>query len=381
MSEANGPQKRFPSHSMSEQSRQRFRQGTIVGLTLVGLLLCTLLAYPFLPALAWAVALTIMVFPIHGWLANRIPNANLAAGLSTALVIAIFVIPILFIGQQLGHETAHATAKAKELTEEGKVEATVARIPRGSETMDWVKRNVDLEGEARQLLAQVTSNATLIARGSTWFAIQTLVCVFVIFFAFRDWHHLLQSTESLSPLTRTETEYLFTRVSDSIHATVYATVVTSLVQGISGGLLFWALGLPAPLLWAVVMIILGIIPLVGAVLVWLPAAILLATEDRWGAAIVLVTWGSLMAGPIGNWLYAYLAGGRLRLHPVPVLLSFVGGLVVFGVSGMVIGPVILAVTMGLLDVWKMRFGTAEAETRESIANANSQPERIAELAG
>lgn len=75
-----------------------------------------------------------------------------------------------------------------------------------------------------------------------------------------------------------------------------------------------------------------------------------------------------MAGPVGNWLYGRLAGGRMRLHPVPVLIAFVGGLAVFGVSGMVLGPAALAVTMGLLDVWKRRFGPAPAPRAEPVAD-------------
>lgn len=115
-----------------------------------------------------------------------------------------------------------------------------------------------------------------------------------------------------------------------------------------------AQGLPAPVLWGVVIFVLGVLPFVGAVLVWAPAAVYLATVDRWGAAIALVAWGLLMAGPVGNYLYAYVTGDRMKLHPVPTLLAYVGGLAVFGISGMVLGPCVLAVTVALLEVWRQR---------------------------
>jgi predicted PurR-regulated permease PerM len=340
------------------RTRRRVRLAALVGLTLIGLALCVYLAYPFLPALAWAVALAVIALPVHARLEKLIPGANWAAGVSTAVVVAVVFLPVLAVAEEVGREAAGVAGRAEELARDGKVDAAAARVPHGTESLAWVRQNVDVEAEARRLLGELTGGATGFARGSAWFAVQVLVCVFVLFFAFRDRRHLLAALNDLSPLSRGETDYLFARVSDSIHATVYVTVLISAFQGVTGGLLFWALGLPAPVLWGAVMFVLGVIPLVGAVLVWAPAAVALALDDRWGAAAVLVTWGLLMAGPLGNWMYAYLAGGRLRLHPVPVLIAFVGGLAVFGVSGMVLGPAILAVTVGLVDVWRRRFGSA-----------------------
>jgi predicted PurR-regulated permease PerM len=333
----------------------------LAGMTLLGLIVCTFLAYPFLPALAWAVALAIMAAPLHSRLEKVIPGTNFSAGVSTAIVVALVLVPVLAVAERFGQEASTAAKHVQELVQEGRVEAALARMPYGTEVLGWARENVDVQTEGRQALGQVTGGATAFARGSAWFAVQALVCVFVLFFAFRDRRHLLSAAKDLSPLSRGETDYLFTRVSDSVHATVYATILISALQGVTGGLLFWALGLPAPVLWGAVMFVLGVIPLLGAFLVWGPAAVALALGDRWGAAALLVTWGLLMAGPIGNWMYAYFAGGRLRLHPVPVLIAFVGGLAVFGVAGMVLGPAALAVTLGLLDVWRRRMGTASTD--------------------
>ena len=357
------PDKRQPDN---DRTRRRIQLATLAGFTLLGLVLCVYLARPFLPALAWAVALAVMAFPVHARLRKVITSANWTAGVSTAVVVAIILVPVLVVAEQLARETAEAAARAEVLAREGRVEAAADKLPHGPQAVAWVKQNVDPETEARRLVTQLAGSAPAVARGSAWFAVQVLVCVFALFFAFRDWRHLLGAVADLSPLSRDESDYLFTRVSDSIHASVYATVVTAVIQGVTGGLLFWALGLPAPVLWGVVMTVLGIIPLVGAFLVWAPAAGALALDERWGAAAGLVVWGLLMAGPVGNWLYARLAGDRMRLHPVPVLIAFVGGLAVFGASGMVLGPVVLAVTMGLLDVRRRRLGpVADRPTADS----------------
>jgi predicted PurR-regulated permease PerM len=342
-----------------DTTRRGLRLGALAGLTVIGILLCAYLAYPFLPALAWAVALVVMAFPIHARLSKVIPSDNWAAGVSTAVVVAIVLVPVLFVIEEIGREVPEASARAEAMARDGKVDAAADRVPYGTQILGWARQN-NPEGHARKLVTWVTGDAGAIARQSAWFALQVLICVFVLFFAFRDWRHLLAGLEGLSPLSREEADYLFKRVADSIHATIYVTLLLSVLQGVTGGLLFWALGLPAPVLWGAVMFVLGILPIVGAFLVWVPAAVALALDDRWGSALLLVTWGLLMAGPIGNFAYGYLAGGRLRLHPVPVLIAFVGGLTVFGVSGMVLGPAILAVTVGLVDVWRRRLGSAPA---------------------
>jgi predicted PurR-regulated permease PerM len=347
-----------PSADWDERWRATTRLAALAALTLAGLALCAYVAYPFLPALTWALALAVIAFPLHAWLTGRVSNRNWAAGLSTAAVVLIILVPVVLVAGQLAREAAATGQQLEAMAREGRVETAAGRVPYGPQVVDWVRHNVDLEAEGRRLAARFAGDAGALLEGSGWVLVQLLVCVFVLFFAFRDWSHLLDAMGGLSPLRPDEADYLFRRVSDSIHATVYATVVISVIQGVTGGLLFWAFGLPAPLLWGVIMTVLGIIPLVGAFLVWVPAAVILAMDDRWAPAVVLVTWGLLMAGPFGNWMYAHLAGDRLRLHPVPVLIAFVGGLVVFGISGMVLGPAILAVTLGLLDVWRRRLGSA-----------------------
>lgn len=345
-------------------------------LTAVGVVVCGLITYPFLPALAWAVALAIIAYPMHHKLAKVLPWPNVTAAVSTAVVVAVLLVPVVWVGQELAGEVAAAGTTAERMTREGQIEQTADRLPYGRPALDWLRANVDVEAEARNLVRRFAGDAGLIAQGSAWAAFQGLVGLFVLFFAFRDGRHLRASARGLSPLTTREAEYLFRRVSDTVYATVYATVVTAVLQGVTGGLMFWLLGLPAPVLWGVVMTALGILPMVGAVLVWVPAAVYLATEERWGAAVALTAWGVLMAGPICNTVYAWLAGGRMRLHPVPVLVAYVGGLAVFGASGMVLGPVVLAVTVGLIDVWRHRLDPAAAPAPATAAGDWAEPGRV-----
>jgi len=175
--------------------------------------------------------------------------------------------------------------------------------------------------------------------------------LYLLFFFLRDRQSALDSLRALSPLSRKAMNDLFTRVADTIHATIYGTLAVSAVQGLLGGLMFWWLGLAAPLLWGIVMALLAIVPVLGAFVVWVPAVLFLALKGSWGKALILMLWGTLVVGTADNLLRPVLVGKRLKLHTVLAFMSVVGGILLFGTCGFVLGPVILTVTMVLLTQW------------------------------
>jgi predicted PurR-regulated permease PerM len=166
---------------------------------------------------------------------------------------------------------------------------------------------------------------------------------------------------------------VFRLAADSVHANLYADLVTSLIDAATGGLVLWAVGLPSPLLWGVVMFVLSLLPVVGIPVVWVPAAIYLGTSGHMLGAAAVVAWGIAAGVLVDNLLYARLAGDRMRLHQVPTLIAFLGGLAVFGASGMVLGPAILAVTVAVLDVWHRRANGPTVEVVTEGADPRAVP--------
>ena len=151
---------------------------------------------------------------------------------------------------------------------------------------------------------------------------------------------------------------LFDDVIDTVHATLYGTLAVAVVQGTLGGLMFWWLGLPAPVLWGIVMGLLAVVPVLGAFIIWIPAAIFLVLEGSGGKALLLTLWGGIVVGGIDNLLYPMLVGRRLKLHTVLAFISIIGGLLVFGPSGLILGPVVFTVTRLLLEIWNSRNAAA-----------------------
>jgi predicted PurR-regulated permease PerM len=175
-----------------------------------------------------------------------------------------------------------------------------------------------------------------------------------LFFFLRDRGTVLAAVRGLIPLSHREANKVFRTVSDTIHATVFGTVAVAAVQGFMGSMIFLLFGISGALLWGVVMGLLSIIPYLGAFVIWGPVAAFLALSGDWTRAIILTIYGMTAIGLIDNLLYPMLVGRRMRLHTLVAFFAILGGVAAFGISGIVLGPVVVAVTLALVDIWRQR---------------------------
>ena len=345
-------------------TRERVLVLVLVAATVIALYVCSLLARPFLPALTWALALAVVTHPLYDWLAQRITSENLAAIVAVFLVTALIVAPAVLVTDQVVGQAASVIQNVQEGTVQEKWNQALSSNPWLARVAGWLTDHVDFEGEFERASSSIASRAGGLVRRSFNVAIQIAILPFVLFFFFRDRSRFLRALRSLVPLSNREASEVFQRVNDTIHAMIFGNIVVAIIQGSLGGLMFWWLGLPAPILWSVVMSIVSMIPNLGAFVVWAPAAAFLAISGSWTKAIILVAWGGLMVGLIDNLLYPFLVGNRLRLHTLLVFFAILGGVYVFGASGLILGPVTLAVTLALVDIWRRR--TAEGRAAEDI---------------
>lgn len=328
--------------------------------TTLGIYLCYRLALPFLPALVWALALAVLFTPSHRRIESKIKQPSVAATITVVMVGLIVAVPGIFVGQRLVMESARGAKIIQTKIDSGEWRRAIESQPHLAPLAGWVEKEVDLPGAVRDLASWLTTTAGSIVRGSVVQLIGFALTFYLLFYFLRDRRAALLSLRSLVPLPESEMDRLFGRVGDTIYATIYGTLVVSAVQGLLGGLMFWWLGMPAPLLWGVVMGLLAVVPVLGAFVVWIPAALFLAMEGSWGRAIVLTLWGGVVVGGIDNLLYPILVGNRLKMHTVLAFISVVGGLIVFGPSGLILGPVALTITTELLAIWRHRVVGASA---------------------
>lgn len=338
-------------------SRDHVRTLVLMGATGFGIFLCYLMAAPFLPALAGALALAVIFTPLQRWLESKLRFANLAAFVSVLVIALIVVAPATFVVQKLVVQAASGAQLIETKVESGEWRRAIEAQPHLAPFADRLEKDMHLPGAAKSLATWLSTSAASIITGSVFQAITFCLVFYLLFFFLRDRHAVLHSILSLSPLSKSETEMLFDRVSGTIHATVYGTLAVSCIQGLLGGLMFWWLGLPAPLLWGVVMALLAVVPVLGAFVIWSPAALFLVLEGDWGKALILTAWGIAVVGTIDNLLHPVLVGNRLKLHTVLAFLSVVGGLMVFGAAGLILGPMALTMTTVLLEIGTKRCAT------------------------
>jgi predicted PurR-regulated permease PerM len=354
----NEPDTRQPAAPIANDwgSRRHIQTLVLMAATAFGIYLCYRIAAPFLPPLAWALALSVLFAPLQRWLELKLPRRGLAAVVSVLVIGLIVVIPMMFIGQRLVVEASKGSELIETKIKSGEWRRTLETKPHLAPLADRIVRQIDLPGIIKTFTAWLRNAAGAIVKGSVYQAIGLCLTFYLLFFFLRDHRRVLQSLRSLSPLSEAEMDRLFGRVGDTIFATVYGTLAVASVQGLLGGLMFWWLGLSAPLFWGVVMTFLAVVPVLGAFIVWIPAAIFLALEGSLVKALILTLWGMLVVGTIDNLLRPILVGNRLKLHTVLAFISVVGGLILFGPAGLIVGPVVLTVTTVLLEIWNKRTG-------------------------
>ena len=357
---------------------ERFRPFALAALTVALIALCVYLTVPFLPAVTWGVALAVIAWPFHTWLLRRVTeNRTGAAALASLVVVLALVVPGVFVTRQLAREAATTTDHINTERAKTTLRDRLANTPGMEGAVAWIDRTgVDLEAEARTVLRSYFGAPAALAQGSVVVAIQAAIALFILFYMLRDRNELLAGVRRLLPMRRAEAERVFDRAAGSVYANLYATLITSVIDGVGLGLMFWLVGLPSPVTWGVVTFVLSFLPILGTYLVWMPAAIYLGVIGNWGGAGAIMAYGILSWIVVDNFVYVRIAGDRMHLHQVPTLLAFLGGLAVFGASGMILGPGILAVTVAVLEVWHNRAteeGTAGAEARKPAAAGEPEP--------
>ncbi len=343
----------------------QIRWWLLLGVTAIALYLCWQMVRPFVGVLAWAAVLVIVFYPVHLRLLSKTKRPSLAALISCLLVILIILVPVAFVTFAVLNEASGAVQN---------LQAAVIYVldpasPLSGRPLRWLSQYVDIEELRSQayLIERLKGVSGAIAGRTLGFLgglvgviVQMFFVVFTMYYLFRDGDRILEKVRDALPLDQEQAEAIMVRTRDVVGASVYGVFSIAIIQGTLGGLAFWFLGLPSAIVWGVAMVFLSMIPMLGAFLVWVPAAIYLAATGQYGKAIFLVLWGTLVIGMIDNFLRPKLVGGRTKMHELLIFFAVLGGLQVFGVLGIVLGPVVAAIAMALVDIFRAAGESAEA---------------------
>ena len=337
----------------------------LIVLALVTAAVCILgfrLVEPFVPAITWAGVLAVMAHPLHEALLRRLRRPWLAASVAVLAVTVALAMPAAFVARQIAIEALDSADSIGKLLDGDRWKATLERFPRLAPLRTWLDEQMDVRGEFQRASQAVANGVRGFLARTPEFIVGIFITLFLLFYALRDGRRLLATLRGFVPLAPPETDKVLVKVRHAIRAIVFGTLTVAAVQGTLGGLMFWWLGLPAPLLWGTVMALVAVLPVLGAAVVWAPVALYLALEGDWQRAALLAAWGAIVVSMIDNVLYPILVKSEIRLHTVPVFIAVLGGIVVFGVTGVVLGPLVLVVALTLLDIWRIRMAAGTLES-------------------
>ena len=312
---------------------------------------------PFLATLVWAGAIGVITRPLYEKLLNRCRGREItASALLTVAVVLAVILPLVGLIFTLSREAALAYQYLENVTSGGSVVSLggILHHPALIPLLERIKPltsslNLDLDAmllpAVKKGIAVMLDYSTGIVKNFFGFIFKLVLMVITLFFFYKDGARFLQRfwlVVAVREELRTTVVETVTRV---LAAVMYGIVLTCLVQGTLGGLGFWAAGLPSPILFGSLMAICALIPLIGTALIWLPGALYLLMQGQTLHGLLLIAWGVVVVSSIDNIIRPLVISGKARIHILVIMLGVLGGILAFGITGVVAGPVILALVL------------------------------------
>ncbi|MFQ5735514.1 MAG: AI-2E family transporter [Thermodesulfobacteriota bacterium] len=327
---------------------------------LIGYLMYLVMA-PFFVPIFWAVVFVILFYPYYKWLQRRITRRKWLASLLACVSIAIFlIVPMAIIGGAVANELLHLFQWAEEYMKTLSTRAHKSPIFFVSYVEHFLAQYIDITGiDIRSFFANAVKQVAQFAgegmkgfiKNIGGFLFNITLAFFTMFFLFRDGDGLFNIVKDLVPLSEPDKKKIINKNRGVISATINGGVLVGAVQGFLGGIAFWFLGLPAPVLWGFVMFLFSFLPSFGTAIVWVPAAIYLFIVGSYAKGIMLVLWGLFVISLIDNFLRPIIVSERTNLHPLLLFFSILGAVNAFGLIGIIAGPLILSIAQAMVELY------------------------------
>ncbi len=314
------------------------------------------LVKPFLYPIFWAAIIAGIFYPVFKKIKSKIKHANLSSLITIVIVLVIIIIPVALLSGLILKESLSLYTSLS--NNQGPVVSTVKNV------IGWVQNNPvtdKLNIDEQQVTAKLTEVAKTIAdfaltaaknltQNSLTFLIMFVIMIYALFFFLKDGEKMLKKLAHISPLGDEHEIIMYKKFTSTVRAVLKGTLIVGAIQGFLGGILFYITGVEGALILGIIMMLFSIVPGFGSYVVWLPAALTMFILGNIWQGILIVIVGALVISTIDNFLRPILVGKDTQMHPLLILFSTLGGLLVFGISGFIIGPIITAM---LLSLWEM----------------------------
>ncbi len=342
---------------ISEDSFSSVQRYFFLGLLAAVTLLFLWMLKSYLLLILWATVLAILLFPIFRIIKDKIANGSIAASLTMLLAIVCIFIPLVFVSILLADDAVSVYQSAA-MSTPAYIEA-VSNNPYTESALTFFEVEIaEIEtlviNAARTASAWVASQILSIGVKTFSVILKLFIMLYLLFFFLRDGEKILDKIGKSISIGGGREKALFDRFSQTVEAMFKGTILIAIFQGILGGILFWAVGIDNVVLWGSLMAFLSIIPAVGPSFVWLPAAVIYFALGSPGVAIALIAGGAGIS-LIENLLKPMLVGRSTKMPDALILISIFGGIVTFGITGVILGPVIAALFLSLWNFFAQEY--------------------------
>jgi predicted PurR-regulated permease PerM len=319
-----------------------------------------LILRPFLVPILWSMLLALLLFPAQQALGRRLGGRNaLTALLLTLLTAIVLIAPLPLLALAFASQTKDLFVRVQRMVTESGISGAgdLLEVPIVSRAIGWASSIAPVDVEQihgwlmsglQTLLQGLVAVSGAFVVGALNALVALAIMLFLLFFFLRDGDRMLATAVRLIPMTPARRAELVDHLAAVTRAVVFGSLLTALVQGVLVGIGFALVGLPSPVVFGAIAAVASLIPFVGTALVWVPAVGVLFLQGRWVAALFLAAWSVAVVSSADNVVRPLFISGRAQISTLPVFLGLLGGVTAFGPIGLVVGPVVVALTLTLL---------------------------------
>ena len=322
-------------------------------LTLITILFVSLI-FNFAAPILWSIVVSIIFYPLYEKLLLMTNKKSLSSMLSLILILLLVIMPSIAVLGLIGNELINFINSSENysfeqyfqmIPNESAINQLIAWS--GLSINDLIEKADDFLISASKMLYQSVST---ISTNVINFFVSLFIFVYLTFFFLRDGEKILQHCMDAFPMKNEDESYLLDQFQKTTRATIKGTVMVALAQGFLGYLTLLLIGINGALIWGAVMALLSIVPAVGTVLVWLPIALVLFLNGEIMDASLLIFSGVFIIGMIDNLLRPILIGKEIKMPDYLILLTTIGGISIFGITGFIVGPIIASL---FISIWSL----------------------------
>jgi len=313
---------------------------------------------PFLNAISWGIVISLVFYPLYSVILKRIKNHTISSVITLLVIICIIFGPFTYLAYLIIQEiyTLIDYIKSHELTTLDKILQypiikSISKKILNALNMSQaeLKKTIiaNLTELGKDMLGRITSNI-----GNIVSKVIDIVFVFLtVFFLLLDGPKFLNKIQEYIPFSKTQKETLIKQVKDIVISTIYGGVTVAFIQGIIGGISFFILGIPSAVLWGLCMFLASFVPILGTFIIWGPGAAYLFFNGFILKGFILILIGIFIISMVDNILRPLIVKGKTRLPTILIFFSILGGIKLFGLIGFIMGPLILALFISLLEIF------------------------------